>query len=150
MAFKYDMSGTGLKYSGGSEEDFDSFIARFENFAALKDFNAAKIILAFNACIQGHARIFLDTIPSENKDTLTKIQVLLKDNFEGPSWIWAKESELLIRTQQQSETLDNYVADIMLRCRQLKKSDKEMLSVFLRGLKTSVRSFVMSKRTIDI
>lgn len=148
MAFKYDMSGSGLIYSGDSKDDLDSFISRFNDFSKLKDFNNEKSILALNACIQGHARIFLDTILAENKNSLVKIQQLLKENFEGPSWEWAMESQLLNRKQQQSESLDSYVADIMLRCRQLKKSDKEMLSVFLRGLLPSLRAFVMSKQPV--
>ena len=35
MAAKYDMSNSGLKYSGGPADDLDTFIAKFKNHCKL-------------------------------------------------------------------------------------------------------------------
>jgi hypothetical protein len=145
MAFKYDMSSSRLKYSGNANDDLDSFISRFKDYSVLRDYNAAKSVLALNSVIDGHARVFLDTIPTSEKDSIAKIQALLKSNFEGASWRWAVESQLLIRRQHSSESLDSYASDIMLWCKQIKKSDAELSSIFIRGLLPAIRAFVLSK-----
>ena len=140
------MSSTGLTYSGNPDDDLDSFLTRFDDYATLKEFTGPKKILALGTCISGHARVFLDTISSSEKDTVNKIAALLKANFEGPSWKWSIESQLLNRKQRSTESLDNYSSDIMLWCRQSKKSEAETLSIFVRGLLPSLRAFVMAKQ----
>jgi hypothetical protein len=146
MAFKYDMRGFGLKYTGGPTDDLDTFIAKFRNYAQLKDYTDAKAILALNSIIDGHARVYLDRIPDTEKNTVAKIHALLKGYFEGKSWLWGVESQLLTRKQQPSETLDDYASDIMLWGRQTKKTDAELMSIFMRGLLPTVRAFVFSKQ----
>jgi hypothetical protein len=140
--WKYDMTKSGLSYSGNPDDDLHSFMTRFNDYATLKDFAAPKKMLALNTCISGHARVFLDTIESSEKDTVGKVEKLLKDNFEGASWKWSIESQLLNRKQQSTESLDKYASDIMLWCRQSKKTQAETLSIFLRGLLPTLRAFV--------
>jgi hypothetical protein len=146
MASKYDMSNTGLSYSGNPDEDLESFVSRFNDYATLKDFTDAKKLLAFNTCIMGHARVLLDSAQDSEKDTVDKIKQLLSGNFEGSSWKWAIESRLINRKQKPSESVDNFASDIMLWCRQLKKPESETLSIFVRGLLPSLRAFVMAKQ----
>lgn len=146
MAHKYDMTLSRLSYSGNSNDDLQSFMSKFEDYAALRDFTAEKKLLALNTCILGHARVFLDTVDPTEKDGVDKITNLLSTNFEGPAWRWNIESQLLNRKQQSSESLDNYASDIMLWCKQSKKSQSEYMSLFLRGLLPSLRGFVMAKQ----
>lgn len=147
MAYKYDhLFSSGLKYSGGPNDDLDSFITRFKDYAELKNYTGAKTVLALNSLIEGHARTFLSTIPQEQKDTVAKIEKLLKDQFEGQSWLWGVETQLLSRKQNSTETLDDYSSDIMLWGRQTKKTDAELKSIFMRGLLPSTRAFVFSQQ----
>ena len=135
-----------LSYSGNSDDDLQSFMSKFDDYASLRDFTADKKLLALNTCISGHARVFLDSVNATEKDSVTKIRDLLSTNFEGPAWKWNIESQLLNRKQQASESLDNYASDIMLWCKQSKKSQSESMSLFLRGLLPSLRGFVMAKQ----
>ena len=147
MAYKYDhLFPSGLKYSGAPEDDLDSFISRFKDFAELKNYTGTKTVLALNSLIEGHARRYLETVLPADKDTVVKIQKLLKDHFEGQSWLWGVESQLLSRKQKHSESLDQYASDIMLWGRQAKKSDAELKSIFMRGLLPCNRAFVFSKQ----
>lgn len=146
MFSKYDMRLTGLKYSGGPKDDLDTFIAKFKNHAQLKDYTDAKAVLALNSVIDGHASVYLERVPDDDKNTVDKIHKLLKLHFEGQSWLWGVESQLLTRKQLQSETLDDYASDIMLWGRQTKKADAELMSIFIRGLLPTVRAFVFSKQ----
>ena len=145
MAFKYDMKDCELRYSGDPEDDLDSFIAKFKNYAALRDYSADKKALAIVGKIKGNASTFLERIPESDKDTVDKIQTLLKDNFEGASWRWGVESKLLSRKQLPTESLDDYACDIMRWCRQVEKTDSEQMSIFVRGLLPALRGFVFSK-----
>lgn len=145
MASKYDMGNLDLRYSGHPEDDLDSFVAKFKNYAALRDYTPAKSALALATKIEGHANVFLETISDSEKDTVQKIHDLLKENFEGESWRWGVESKLLSRKQLVNESLDSYASDIMRWCRQIKKPDSEQLSIFVRGLLPSLRGFVFSK-----
>ena len=146
MASKYDMSDTGLKYAGNPNDDLDLFLARFKDYSSLRDYTDAKSVLALQGLIVGNARIFLSRVPSTDRDTVNKIQKLLKDQFEGPSWLWSVESQLLSRKQMSSESLDDYASDIMLWGRQTNKPDAELKSIFVRGLLPNLRGFVFSKQ----
>lgn len=147
MANKYDhLFSSSLKYSGGPRDDLESFISRFKAYAELKNYTGNKLVLALNTLIEGHARTYLDTIPATEKDTVDKVEKLLKDQFEGQSWLWGVETQLLSRKQNASETLDDYASDIMLWGRQAKKSDAELKSIFVRGLLPTIRAFVFSKQ----
>lgn len=143
---KYDLTKVKLSYSGNSDEDIHSFVSQFKNYAKLRDFVASKQILAFNSCIFGHARVFLDTIPDDQKTSIEDIVKLLEHNFQGETWRWSIESKLLERKQSPTETLDSYASGIMIACRQLKKSDSEMQSFFIRGLLPELRGFVMAQK----
>jgi len=143
---KYDLSTLHLKYSGNPEDDLDAFIVKFKNHAVLRDYTPDKSALALISKIDGHASIFLESIPDSDKDTVQKIHDLLKKYFEGDSWRWGVESKLLSRKQLINESLDTYASDIMRWCRQIKKPDSEQLSIFVRGLLPSLRGFVFSKQ----
>ena len=62
MAHKYDMTLSRLSYSGNSDDDLQSFMSKFDDYASLRDFTAEKKLLALNTCISGHARVFLDSV----------------------------------------------------------------------------------------
>ena len=131
---KYDITSLKLSYSGNSDEDINSFVSRFENYAKLRDFSGGKRILAFNSCIFGHARVFLDSVPDGQKISVDDVVKLLEHNFQGETWRWGIESKLLTRKQLPTETLDSYASSIMIACSQLKKSDSERQGLFIRGL----------------
>jgi len=143
---KYDMTTLKLSYSGHTDEDIKSFVSRFNTYAQLRDFTAPKKVLAFTSCIEGHARIFLDSVPEDNKKTVEDIVKLLEEHFQGKTWQWSVQSKLLARTQMQDESLDNYASSIMVACRQLQKGDSEMQDIFIRGLLPEIRAFVMSQK----
>ena len=146
MSSKYDMRGFGHKYTGDTNDDLDTFIRKFKNYAALRDYTDPKSLLALNSVIDGHASVYLERIAETDKDTIDKIHTLLKDHFEGQSWLWGVESQLLTRRQQVFESLDDYASDIMLWGRQAKKTDTELMSIFIRNLLPKVRAFVFSKQ----
>ena len=146
MAYKYDMSSYSITYSGKADEDLDIFISAFEDYATLRDYKNEKLVLALKSRIHNNARIYLDSIPNTERDTVEKIKALLKSHFEGDAWKWNVETKLLGRKQGHDETIDKYVSDILRWCTQLKKTDDEKLSLFVRGLKPSVRAFVFSKQ----
>ena len=70
MANKYDMTKSGVSYSGNPGDDLHSFISKFNYYATLRDFTDSKKLLALNTCLSGHARVFLDTVDSADKDTV--------------------------------------------------------------------------------
>ena len=143
---KYDMSSLKLSYSGNADEDIKSFVSRFETYARLRDFTAPKKVLAFISCIDGHARIFLDSVPEDDKKTVEDIVKVLEHHFQGGTWRWGIQSKLLARSQLQGETLDSYASSIMVACRQLQKNDSEMQDIFIRGLLPELKAFVMSQK----
>ena len=143
---KYDMRSLSYTYSGNPDDDLDLFFERFESHAKLRDFASDKIVLALMTKIDGHAKIFLDSVADSDKNSVKKVYDLLKENFEGQAWHWNVESKLLSRKQIASESLDSYASDILHWCRQINKPDTEQMSIFVRGLLPSLRAFVFSKQ----
>ena len=146
MASKYDMLLCTISYSGNPDEDLNTFHSTFIDYVKLRDFTDAKVVLALRTRLQGNDRVFLDSVPVDQKDSVDKIVKLLKHNFEGDAWKWNIETKLLAKKQKTEELLDSYVTDIIRWCNQLKKTDTERLSLFVRGLKPSIRAFVFSKQ----
>lgn len=142
---RYDMSSLTASYSGNPDEDLDLFFERFRSHAKLRDFTADKSVLALMTKIDGHAKIYLDSVAESEKDTVEKVHDLLKENFEGQSWRWGVESKLLSRKQVVTESIDAYASDILRWCKQVEKPDSEQMSIFVRGLLPSLRAFVFSK-----
>ena len=134
MAAKYDMQHSNIRYSGHPDDDLDLFISKFRVHAELRDFTDPKAKLALLNQIEGNAREYLNSIASEDKDSVDKIAGLLKTNYEGSAWKWGVEIKLLSRKQLISETLYDYACDIMKWCRQLDKQESEHMSIFVRGL----------------
>ena len=134
-----------VSYSGNPDDNLDLFFERFKSHAKLRDLTTDKSVLALMTKIDGHAKIFLDSVADPEKDTVEKVYDLLKENFEGQSWRWGVESKLLSRKQVATESLDAYASDILRWCKQVEKPDSEQISIFVRGLLPSLRAFVFSK-----
>ena len=113
MVYKYDMSSCSITYSGKSDEDLETFISAFKDYATLRDYKDEKLVLALKSRIHDNARIYLDSIPDSDKDTVDKIKDLLKNHFEGDAWKWNVKTKLLGRKQGHDETIDKYVSDIL-------------------------------------
>ena len=145
MAFKYDMKGFKMYYSGSDSEDFDLFCQQFQAFAQLNNYTHFKTILAFQTRLTGNALEFFRTIPASEKDTLEHVIQKIKAHFEGDSWKWRTETKLLSRKQAVGETIDDYAADIMKMSAQVAKPASDQISYFVRGLLPQIRSFVFSK-----
>ena len=143
MGTKYDLN---LSYSGNSDEDIHLVASKFQTYAKLRDFTPDKKVLAFTTCINGHARVFLDSVAEENKTSVEDIVKLLENNFQGETWRWSIESKLLTRKQLTTESLDDYASTIMVACKQLKKPENEMQNIFIRGLLPELRGFVLSQK----
>ena len=74
-----------ISYSGNpDDDDLDLFFERYKSHAELRDFTTDKSVLALVTKIDGHAKIFLDSVADSDKDTVDKVHELLKENFEGP------------------------------------------------------------------
>ena len=83
----------------------------------------------------------MESIPTDQKDTVDKIYHLLKNHFEGNSWRWNVKTKLLSRRQLPTETLDDYACDIMHLCKTSKQLKGKQLTYNILKRKRNLPPF---------
>ena len=142
MASKYELKFRDT-YSG--TEDLDLFLCRLESYSKLRDFAADKKVLSLGLRLTGPAALWFADLPDSEKTDYKTVTDALRLAFEGDSVRWVREAKLAERQQGENESIDLYFTDIVHLSRQLHRSDNEQMARFVRGLRPTLKAFVISK-----
>ena len=147
MASKYECN---FKDTYSGTEDLDLFLSRFTNYAKLRDFVDDKKVLYLGLRLKGPAALWFADLPDSQKQKYDDVVSGLGLVFEGKGVRWVREAKLAERQQGENESIDLYLTEIVHLSRQLHCSENEQLSRFVRGLRPSLRAFVISKEPEDM
>ena len=112
----------------------------------MRDFASDKRALALGLRLKGLAAVCFSGLTDSDNNYFSKVVTTLRQVFEGDSVRWIREAKLADRSQGDSESIDSYATDILQWSRQLKCSENEQMGRFVRGLKPSLKAFVISKQ----
>jgi hypothetical protein len=122
-----------------------TLVFRFENYSELKDWKKEKYHLALSLRLTGQTANWLSTRKDSVYKNYERLKVKLKERFGGGENKWLKETQLFERTQQSSDTADEFLDSLSVTCQQFKQ-ESEILSIFVRGLRKYVQDFVVARQ----
>ena len=150
---------SGIKCFKGEEgDDPHMFLRKFENYLSMRNINPDidwnKTRALFYQHLQGPAEAWFAGIPKMGEKTIGQRIVLsplgswgsLKEafiaRFASQTGILMKKLAFEERILQKGERVSSYLDDLLVKGRQLNKSDEEISSTMLRGVPKAWRNFV--------
>ena len=130
-------------FNGLPNEDLNEWLMKFERFAKFYNWSNAKKLGAISLLLDGPALAWLHT---QNPDTVNNYNNLvetLKSRFGAQNLYFLFRKELYSRKQGPLEPLSLYTADIIKMCQQLSISDKDMMNIFINGLSSEIKNYVI-------
>ena len=130
-------------FNGLPNEDINEWLSRFETLAKFHGWSNAKKLNALPLSLGGPAKAWFDTQCPEAKADLTALIDGLKARFGSQSLEFLFRQELYARKQSPTEPLSLYTEDIIKKSQRLAFSDKDLMNVFINGLRDDVKNHVI-------
>ena len=144
-------------FSGLNFENAENWLKRFQALARLQGWTEAQQLEAFRLCLTGPAEVWYEALPTTEPDgdekphrkDLTAAFAAFQEKWVNTS-SWLKESQLHQRRQGPTETVEVYAATMRQKMAQLKKSESEMLALFVHGLREEIKQQVILRDPKDL
>ena len=130
-------------FNGLPNEDINEWLSRFEALAKFHSWSNAKKLNALPLSLGGPAKAWFDTQCPETKADFTVLTDGLKTRFGSQSLEFLFRQELYARKQGPTEPLSLYTEDIIKKSQRLALSDKDLLNVFINGLRDDIKTHVI-------
>ena len=131
------------RFGGRDTDDIDTFVSRFEDAVAFKTLDDRCQCRLFPLLLTGSAYSFYQQLDDSIKFDLNVLKETFKSKYGKAEQRWLFESKLL--DTRQTKSVNDFIESLHKIASQLGKGDEELLSIFVRGLKPHIRSFVISK-----
>lgn len=122
------------KFKGLSSENETLWISRFDNYTKLCNHTEQMKCYVFRSLMTEQAESWFEELPEETKQDYDLIKQAFIDHFSNTQLSWVKERDFITRLQKPDESVESYLADLRQKGSRLRKTPKEMLTVFLNGL----------------
>lgn len=130
-------------FHGNTSESVHDFVAQFERVADYKSLSDKQKLQVVQIILEGHARVWRNTLPGENLQDYKTFIALLKQKFSSPADRWLLRQELTARKQGAKESVTLFADDIKTRCQNLGIAKTEWVFHFINGLKPQIRRHVI-------
>ena len=130
-------------FNGLPNEDINEWLSRFEALAKFHSWSNAKKLNALPLSLGGPAKAWFDTQCPERKADFTVLTDGLKTRLGSQSLEFLFRQELYARKQGPTEPLSLYTEDIIKKSQRLALSDKDLLNVFINGLRDDIKTHVI-------
>ena len=134
-------------FSGLQCENAVSWLKRFQAWARLSGWTEEQAIEAFRLSLTGPAEVWYEALPeteppkdepTPSRHDLEAAYAAFQDKYTSTG-SWLKENQLLRRKQGKTESVEAYAAAMRQLMAQLNKSPRDMLSLFVNGLRDKRR-----------
>ena len=134
-------------FSGNPEQDAEVFLNNFKLVAGVLDWNFDKQPGIFHMCLQGTAKIWFQQLDIPTSTNIEKIfsAFLFKFKPLGPDW--RREACFLSLRQMPQENSKQFANRVLEQGTKLGKSDRDLLTQFIRGLPTPNRIHTIAQDT---
>ena len=134
-------------FKGEESENVHDFLKKFETAAKFCNWSVDKMCLALPLYLQSDASIWLNNLSEEEKNTYSSLKQALVKQFDSSASHWRMRQSLDQRRQGANETVSDYIAAVRKACYRLKLPKEEVLNIFVRGLKSELRDFILNSPT---
>ena len=137
-------------------EDATAWLREFENCAEFKGYDSKRKVQVLKVLLKNGAATWFDRFLNENvKGELSQDRIMetFKKKFierfdKGNTWL--EEHLVMFLTQKPHETVQQYYSKLTERAAKLNKSSTELLPMFIRGLASPVKTYVLARQPDDI
>jgi len=140
----------------GDEKDSEKterWIDYFNNYTAFRGIDDAAKLKLFKLLVTGQAAEWLRSLPEQITTSLPTLIAEFRQRFSLTDITrWQKATSMWTREQQQNESVDAYITDIINMARVVPITDKELIRfAIVKGLKSAIKIHVLqsSANTIE-
>ncbi|KAL3868432.1 hypothetical protein ACJMK2_041240 [Sinanodonta woodiana] len=113
-------------------------------WARFHELSKSKILNAFQFHLQGHAKIWYDTLSDNDKNDWHRLVTTFKSRFHNDDFVL--DLSILQTQQGSSESVLDYLSRLLHIATNKVIPEQVLLAVALNGLKPSVKMIVMNKK----
>ena len=137
-------------FSGKDTDDVVTFLAKFNDLATYKELDNEAQARLFPLLLVKGAYAFYRELTEEAKNDIDTLKTTFRDKYGRTEQRWIIESKLL--DLRQSGPVGEFIEKLHEFGTLLDKRDEDLMSIFVKGLKPHIRSFVISKEpeTLDV
>lgn len=148
----------GIRFSifTGKEENPDQFLKQFQDVCDFKGIKGMKKILTFKLLLQKSASFWYDEnckdIVSDGEKSPDDKWQLIKDKFAthfNHTNLFVLDHASQFLSQGPAEGVQAFYSRVIEKASILKKSKKEILGMFLRGLNSGIKIYVLAREPAD-
>lgn len=143
-----DTSYAPVTFHGRTDEDIESWLAYFEKYAAYRALNDGGKLALISLLLRDSALDFYDGLAAAKKGSYAALKKSLEDRYKPSELLrWQDAACVWTRVQGAEEKCDAYVS-VMLKLAKrvpIAADDKQLLYAVMKGLKPSIRAYVMQQ-----
>ena len=138
-----------------NRENPESWLRTFESECEFKGYDIGRKLKAFKMLMRGSAATWYDDIEKQFDATSTDeekwkdIKAKMIERF-GVSNTWLAEHLIQFTNQREGDSVQRFYSTVVDKCVNLKKPREEMMAIFIRGLKPSIKLYVLAREPKDI
>ena len=137
-------------------EDVHNWLRSFESCADFKQYDTEKKIRAFRVLMKNSAATWFDVCFEQCKQetALEDEQFdLIKEKFINRfdrANEWLQQHIIHFVSQKEGQSVQQFYSQVIDKCTQLKKSETEKQVIFIKGLRPSIKLYVLSREPSDL
>ena len=132
-------------FSGTSTEDANIWLERLEQVAKFHKWEPEKSVTAVQLYLRGPAEAWAKTLDCAVLKDFKKFKDAFLAKFIHKAAKFLLDTRFHERRMEKADTVEAFLLDLQDLARKLGKSDKDVLGQFLRGLKPSIKTLVMTQ-----
>lgn len=150
-AQKVNVTGIQLEpFHGHSSEDSHSWIRKFQSYADLHNWDNHKKFNALGLLLKETAEVWFNNLPPPIAQNFQAFVQEFRAHFSAQNPRWITENELFSRVQNVHESVESYYSALRKQGSKLAKTDAEILSYFIRGLRPAIKAYVIGQNPLNI
>ena len=143
-----DSSLTPAPFTGAPTDNCRDWIEYFKRFAHFKQLSAPAVLDLFALVMRGAANTWFTSLDEHIRSDLKAVIAAFETRYLPPPISrWKRAAEFWQRDQRSNESVEDYVADMMQKARDVGADDNNDTTRYaiMKGLRASLRSYVMQQ-----
>ena len=137
-------------FAGRITEDFEDFLRHFEGYALFNNWKNDHKCRALPNFLTSVAFDFFFSLDQDIRSDYHTVIAKMRQKFNPNELQLVKNQELYTRCQQPNEPLENYIETVLRLCTRAGKKPEDHLVGFIHGLRTGLKTFVMSQNVANL
>ena len=132
-------------FAGTSAEDGNAWFTYFRRFVQFRQYGDADVLRIFPLFLRGVATDWYDQLNDTVRGSVNELEQAFLARFTPSDFTrWVKVSDMFSRTQQPTETVDEFIVQLQKMAKTVELTDETLIRyAVLKGLKPKIRSYVL-------